>query len=56
MLFSATLTKDVEQLVKLSLSNPAVLSADGFGQAPCSLSEEVVKVSAECMQTAKQIF
>mmetsp|Transcript_17066 Transcript_17066/g.55809 ORF Transcript_17066/g.55809 Transcript_17066/m.55809 type:complete len:746 (-) Transcript_17066:63-2300(-) len=44
MLFSATLSKDVESLVQLSLRNPAILSADGFGQAPGTLSEEVVKV------------
>lgn len=44
MLFSATLSADVESLAALSLQNPARLSADGMGTAPKTLREEVVRL------------
>ena len=44
LLFSATLSPEVERLAALSLQAPARLSADGVGDAPASLREEVVKI------------
>eukprot|EP00898_Chlorokybus_atmophyticus_P008103 jgi/Chlat1/8294/Chrsp78S07738 len=47
MLFSATLTDEVDALVQLSLSNPVRLSADAATVRPRTLSEEVVRVRAD---------
>lgn len=44
MLFSATMTEEVNELVKLSLINPVRLSADPSTQRPATLLEEVVKI------------
>ncbi|KAH7429254.1 hypothetical protein KP509_09G038600 [Ceratopteris richardii] len=44
MLFSATMTEEVNELVKLSLVNPVRLSADPSTQRPRTLQEEVVKI------------
>ncbi|KAL2632017.1 hypothetical protein R1flu_016703 [Riccia fluitans] len=44
MLFSATMTDEVDELVKLSLNSPVRLSADPKTQRPSTLTEEVVKI------------
>ncbi|BFI34140.1 ATP-dependent RNA helicase DDX27 [Marchantia polymorpha subsp. ruderalis] len=44
MLFSATMTDEVDELVKLSLNFPVRLSADPKTQRPSTLTEEVVKI------------
>lgn len=44
MLFSATMTEEVNELVKLSLVNPVRLSADPSTQRPATLLEQVVKI------------
>jgi ATP-dependent RNA helicase DDX27 len=40
MLFSATMTEEVDDLIKLYLSNPMRLSADPSAKRPASLTEE----------------
>jgi ATP-dependent RNA helicase DDX27 len=42
MLFSATMTEEVNELVKLSLVNPVRLSADPSTQRPATLLEQYV--------------
>ncbi|AES70228.2 putative RNA helicase [Medicago truncatula] len=44
MLFSATMTEEVDDLIKLSLSKPLRLSADPLAKRPASLTEEVVRL------------
>ncbi|KAJ4842912.1 DEAD-box ATP-dependent RNA helicase 28 [Turnera subulata] len=44
MLFSATMTEEVDELVKLSLTKPLRLSADPSAKRPATLTEEVVRV------------
>ncbi|CAL5202151.1 unnamed protein product [Lathyrus oleraceus] len=44
MLFSATMTEEVDDLIKLSLSKPLRLSADPSAKRPASLTEEVVRI------------
>ncbi|CAN6923119.1 unnamed protein product [Brassica oleracea] len=44
MLFSATMTDEVKELVKLSLNKPLRLSADPSARRPPGLTEEVVRV------------
>ncbi|OMO75436.1 hypothetical protein COLO4_26129 [Corchorus olitorius] len=44
MLFSATMTEEVDELVKLSLSRPLRLSADPSAKRPSTLTEEVVRI------------
>ncbi|PQQ21580.1 DEAD-box ATP-dependent RNA helicase 28 [Prunus yedoensis var. nudiflora] len=44
MLFSATMTEEVDELVKLSLTKPVRLSADPSAKRPVTLTEEVVRV------------
>lgn len=44
MLFSATLTEDVDELIKLSLTKPLRLSADPSAKRPSTLTEEVVRI------------
>eukprot|EP00250_Pteridium_aquilinum_P010415 c19370_g1_i2 orf=528-3065(-) len=44
MLFSATMTEEVNELIKLSLVNPVRLSADPSTQRPKTLLEQVVKI------------
>ena len=54
MLFSATMTEDVEKLVKVSLRQPVRLAADAAGAAPDALSQEIVRLKVPrqraCMQ------
>lgn len=40
MLFSATMTEEVDELIKLSLSRPLRLSADPSAKRPAKLIEE----------------
>jgi len=42
MLFSATMTEEVKELVKLSLNKPLRLSADPSARRPPGLTEEYV--------------
>ncbi|KAG2268961.1 hypothetical protein Bca52824_063516 [Brassica carinata] len=44
MLFSATMTEEVKELVKLSLNKPLRLSADPSARRPPGLIEEVVRI------------
>lgn len=40
MLFSATMTEEVDELIKLSLTKPLRLSADPSAKRPAALTEE----------------
>lgn len=44
LLFSATMTEDVEQLVHASLRRPLRLAADTADQAPPTLTQEIVRL------------
>ncbi|XP_072955239.1 DEAD-box ATP-dependent RNA helicase 28 [Typha angustifolia] len=44
MLFSATMTEEVDKLVKLSLNKPVRLEADPSLKRPSTLTEEVVRI------------
>ncbi|GLT75309.1 hypothetical protein SLA2020_470430 [Shorea laevis] len=44
LLFSATMTEEVDELVKLSLTRPLRLSADPSAKRPSTLTEEVVRI------------
>ncbi|XP_030528216.1 DEAD-box ATP-dependent RNA helicase 28 isoform X1 [Rhodamnia argentea] len=44
MLFSATMTEEVDELIKLSLVKPLRLSADPSAKRPATLTEEVVRI------------
>ncbi|PKA66451.1 DEAD-box ATP-dependent RNA helicase 28 [Apostasia shenzhenica] len=44
MLFSATMTEEVDQLVKLSLNKPIRLEADPSTKRPATLTEEIVRI------------
>ncbi|CAI0395757.1 unnamed protein product [Linum tenue] len=44
MLFSATMTEEVDELIKLSLSKPLRLSADPSTKRPATLTEEVIRI------------
>ncbi|CAH9077671.1 unnamed protein product [Cuscuta europaea] len=44
MLFSATMTEKINELMKLSLNNPVRLSADPSAKRPSTLTEEVVRI------------
>lgn len=44
MLFSATMTEEVDGLIKLSLTRPLRLSADPSAKRPATLIEEVVRI------------
>ncbi|XP_015577149.1 DEAD-box ATP-dependent RNA helicase 28 [Ricinus communis] len=44
MLFSATMTEEINELIKLSLTKPLRLSADPSTKRPATLTEEVVRI------------
>ncbi|XP_043712641.1 DEAD-box ATP-dependent RNA helicase 28 [Telopea speciosissima] len=44
LLFSATMTEQVDELIKLSLTRPLRLSADPSAKRPARLTEEVVRI------------
>ncbi|OAY22619.1 DEAD-box ATP-dependent RNA helicase 28 isoform X2 [Manihot esculenta] len=44
MLFSATMTEEINELIKLSLTKPLRLSADPSAKRPATLTEEVVRI------------
>ncbi|KAJ6931560.1 hypothetical protein NC652_014914 [Populus alba x Populus x berolinensis] len=44
MLFSATMTEEVDELIKLSLTKPLRLSADPSAKRPAALTEEVLRL------------
>ncbi|XP_024538523.1 DEAD-box ATP-dependent RNA helicase 28 [Selaginella moellendorffii] len=46
MLFSATMTDEVSELIKLSLKSPVRLSADPSTERPSTLTEEVIRIRA----------
>lgn len=54
MLFSATMTEQIDELVKLSLNKPVRLEADPSLKRPATLTEEVVRIrrSREATQEA----
>ncbi|XP_059634590.1 DEAD-box ATP-dependent RNA helicase 28 [Cornus florida] len=44
MLFSATMTEEIDELIRLSLTRPLRLSADPSTKRPATLTEEVVRI------------
>jgi ATP-dependent RNA helicase DDX27 len=56
MLFSATMTEEVDALVQLSLNSPVRLSADPSTKRPVTLSEECVLTWVYGLQYGKEIF
>lgn len=44
MLFSATMTEDVQKLVSVSLRSPVRLAADAAGQVPDGLLQEIIRL------------
>ncbi|KAF6164018.1 hypothetical protein GIB67_028722 [Kingdonia uniflora] len=44
MLFSATMTEEIDELIKLSLTKPLRLSADPSTKRPATLTEEVIRI------------
>ena len=48
MLFSATMTEQVQELVTVSLQRPVRLAADPSGQAPVELTQEIVRLKVCC--------
>uniref|UniRef100_A0A5B6ZJ45 DEAD-box ATP-dependent RNA helicase 28 n=1 Tax=Davidia involucrata TaxID=16924 RepID=A0A5B6ZJ45_DAVIN len=44
MLFSATMTEQIDELIKLSLTRPLRLSADPSTKRPATLTEEVIRI------------
>ncbi|ONM56328.1 ATP-dependent RNA helicase DRS1 [Zea mays] len=44
MLFSATMTEEIDELIKLSLNKPVRLEADPSLKRPATLTEEVVRI------------
>ncbi|KAL6851939.1 hypothetical protein ACP4OV_020124 [Aristida adscensionis] len=66
MLFSATMTEEIDELVKLSLNKPVRLEADPSLKRPATLTEEVIRIRrareanqeavllALCLKTFKQ--
>ncbi|XP_057864908.2 DEAD-box ATP-dependent RNA helicase 28 isoform X1 [Cryptomeria japonica] len=56
MLFSATMTEEVDELIKLSLNSPVRLSADPFTKRPSTLVEEVIKIRQNHEATQEAIL
>ncbi|KAK9904069.1 hypothetical protein WJX75_003719 [Coccomyxa subellipsoidea] len=54
LLFSATMTEEVRDLVALSLQRPVRLAADAAGAAPRSLIQEVVRFKGAAAVAAKE--
>lgn len=44
LLFSATMTEEVRDLVALSLQRPVRLAADAAGAAPKTLQQEIIRL------------
>lgn len=44
LMFSATMTEQVQQLVKMSLKQPVRLAADAAGRAPEELRQEIIRL------------
>lgn len=44
LLFSATMTEQVQQLITMSLKQPVRLAADAAGRAPEELRQEIVRL------------
>ena len=44
LLFSATMTEQVQQLITMSLKSPVRLAADAAGRAPEELRQEIVRL------------
>ena len=53
MLFSATMTEDVEQLVRVSLRRPVRLAADVRDTAPSQLAQEVVRLKVKILRPCR---
>ncbi len=54
LLFSATMTEEVRDLVALSLQRPVRLAADAAGAAPKALTQEVVRFKGAAGPAAKE--
>lgn len=50
LLFSATMTEQVQQLITMSLKQPVRLAADAAGRAPEELRQEIVRLKV-CLHT-----
>ncbi|KAL7117526.1 hypothetical protein ACP275_03G076900 [Erythranthe tilingii] len=44
MLFSATMTEKIQELIKFSMNKPSSIEADPFTKRPAALTEEVVRI------------
>lgn len=54
LLFSATMTEEVRDLIRLSLQRPVRLAADAAGAAPKQLAQEVVRFKGQHSVGAKE--
>lgn len=52
MLFSATMTEDVQKLVSVSLRSPVRLAADAAGQVPDGLLQEIIRLKVRTIHDA----
>lgn len=56
LLFSATMTEQVQQLVTMSLKQPVRLAADAAGRAPDELRQEIVRLKVRRNSLRSQII
>ena len=59
MLFSATMTDDVQKLVSMSLRSPVRLAADAAGQVPDGLLQEIIRLKVRistCLPPLRMIW
>ena len=52
LLFSATMTEQVQQLITMSLKFPVRLAADAAGRAPEELRQEIVRLKVRTATTS----
>ena len=55
LLFSATMTEQVQQLVKMSLKQPVRLAADAAGRAPEELRQEIIRLKVCSLEAPEWI-
>lgn len=56
MLFSATMTEDVQKLVSVSLRSPVRLAADAAGHVPDGLLQEIIRLKVRVTHAAPPIM
>lgn len=54
MLFSATMTEEVQKLMELSLKKPVRIAADPSGRVPRQLVQEIVRLKGDEMRSQKE--